>query len=337
MIGVRVPRKEANQVRLFLLEHNILNLDFKIKRSQDHVYLPLLEEVGNDFIKDKNLQLVETVFEENIKSPRSMEEYLKDQIPAEKLEDLKKSFDIIGEVVILEIPPELDEEKKAIAEAALKFTKRQAVYRKGSEVKGITRTRELEHLAGEDQSETIHQEFGTRIMLDVKKVYFSPRLATERKIITDQVQDGELVLDMFSGVGPFALSIARHHQAEIYAADINPEAINYLRRNIKLNKLQERIIPIQGDVKEVLKNMDLKFDRIIMNLPGSAGEFLSVALEHLKAGGVLHYYQFSRNTDEPVDNIKKAAKNRQVEILAKRKVKSTKPGEWHVAVDARIC
>ena len=173
-------------------------------------------------------------------------------------------------------------------------------------------------------------------MLDVKKVYFSPRLATERKIITDQVQDGELVLDMFSGVGPFALSIARHHQAEIYAADINPEAINYLKRNIKLNKLQERIIPIQGDVKEVLKNMDLKFDRIIMNLPGSAGEFLPVALEHLKAGGVLHYYQFSRNTDEPVDNIKKAAKNRQVEILAKRKVKSTKPGEWHVAVDARI-
>lgn len=337
MIGVRVPRKEANQVRLFLLEHNILNLKFKIKRSQDHVYLPLLEEAGNDFIKDKNLQLVETVFEENIKSPRSMEEYLKDQIPAEKLEDLKKSFDIIGEVVILEIPPELDEEKKAIAEAALKFTKRQAVYRKGSEVKGITRTRELEHLAGEDQSETIHQEFGTRIMLDVKKVYFSPRLATERKIITDQVQDGELVLDMFSGVGPFALSIARHHQAEIYAADINPEAINYLKRNIKLNKLQERIIPIQGDVKEVLKNMDLKFDRIIMNLPGSAGEFLPVALEHLKAGGVLHYYQFSRNTDEPVDNIKKAAKNRQMEILAKRKVKSTKPGEWHVAVDARIC
>lgn len=336
MIGLQVPRKEANQVRLFLLENKILNLDFKIKRSQDYVYLPLLGKPGDDLMKDKKLQLVETDFEENIRSPRSMEEYLKDQIPAEKLEDLKKSFDIIGDVVILEIPPELDGEKKAIAEAALKFTKRRAVYCKGSEVKGITRTRELEYLAGEDQSETIHQEFGTRIMLDVKKVYFSPRLATERKIITDQVQDGELVLDMFSGVGPFALSIARHHEAEVYAVDINSEAINYLKRNMELNRLQERIVPIQGDVREVLKKMDLMFDRIIMNLPGSAREFLPVALEHLKAGGVLHYYQFSRDTDEPAVNIKKVVKNRQVEILAKRKVKSTKPGEWHVAVDARI-
>jgi tRNA (guanine37-N1)-methyltransferase len=336
MIGLKVPRKKANQVRLFLLENQILNLKFKIKRFEDYVYLPLLENPGEDLIEDKNLEVVETEFEENIRSPRSMEEYLKDQIPAEKMEDLKKSFDIIGDVVILEIPEELEGEKKAIAEAALKFTKRQAVYRKGSEVKGITRTRELEHLAGVDQSETVHQEFGTRIMLDVKKVYFSPRLATERKIITDQVQDGELVLDMFSGVGPFAISIARHHRIEVYAVDINPEAINYLKQNMELNKLQERIVPIQGDVKEVLKKMDLKFDRIIMNLPGSAREYLPVALEHLKAGGVLHYYQFSRGTDEPADNIKKAAKNRQVEILSMRKVKSTKPGEWHVAVDARI-
>jgi tRNA (guanine37-N1)-methyltransferase len=336
MIGLKVPRKEANQVRLLLLENKILNLDFKIKRSQDYVYLPLMERPEQDLIKDKILQIVETEFEENRRSPRSMEEYLEGQISTEKMEDLKKSFDIIGEVVILEIPQELEGEKMAIAEAALKFTKRRAVYRKGSEVKGITRTRELEHLAGEDLSETIHQEFGTRIMLDVKKVYFSPRLATERKIITDQVQDGELVLDMFTGVGPFALSIARHHEAQVYAVDINPDAINYLKRNLELNKLQERIVPIQGDVKEVLERMDLKFDRIIMNLPGSALEFLPVALGHLKAGGVVHYYQFSRDTDDPVKNIKRAAKNRRVEILAKRKVKSTKPGEWHMAVDARI-
>lgn len=336
MIGLKVPRKEANQARLFLLENKILNLDFKIKRSLDYVYLPLLEKPGKDLMRDRSLQIVETEFEEAKRSPRSMEEYLKGQIPAEKMEDLKKSFDIIGEVVILEIPEELEGEKKAIAEAALKFTKRRAVYRKGSEVKGITRTRELEHLAGEDHSETIHQEFGTRIMLDVKKVYFSPRLATERKIITDQVEDGELILDMFTGVGPFALSIARHHEVEVYAVDINPEAINYLKRNLELNKLQERIIPLEGDVKDILEGMDLKFDRVIMNLPGSALEFLPTALEHLKPGGVVHYYQFSRDTDDPVENIKNMAKDRRVEILEIRKVKSTKPGEWHVAVDAKI-
>lgn len=82
--------------------------------------------------------------------------------------------------------------------------------------------------------------------------------------------------------------------------------------------------------------MDLKFDRVIMNLPGSALEFLPTALEHLKPGGVVHYYQFSRDTDDPVENIKNMAKDRRVEILEIRKVKSTKPGEWHVAVDAKI-
>lgn len=336
MIGLKVPKKEANQVRLFLLENKILNRDFKIKRSQDYVYLPLLERPVLDWMGNTHLQVVETEFEEAKRTPRSMEEYLEGQIPPEKMDDLKKSFDIIGEVVILEIPPELEKEKRDIAEAALKFTKRQAVYSKGSEVQGITRTRKLEHLAGEDHSETIHQEFGTRIMVDVKKVYFSPRLATERKIVTDQVEDGELVLDMFTGVGPFALSIARHHDVQVYAVDINPEAVHYLERNLELNRLQEKIVPIQGDVKEVLDRMDLKFDRIIMNLPGLALEFLPLALEHLKPGGVVHYYQFSQDTDEPVHNIQKVANKLPVEILGIRKVKSTKPGEWHVAVDARI-
>jgi tRNA G37 N-methylase Trm5 len=41
--------------------------------------------------------------------------------------------------------------------------------------------------------------------------------------------------------------------------------------------------------------------------------------------------------DDPIQSIKNSAKDRQVEILDKRKVKSTRPGEWHVAVDARIC
>ncbi|HNS25161.1 MAG TPA: class I SAM-dependent methyltransferase family protein [Methanobacteriaceae archaeon] len=337
MIGLKVPKKEANQLRLLLLEHKILDRNFKIKRSLDYVFIPLLERPGMDLMKNESLQVVDTEFEEAKRSPRSMEEYLEGQIPAEKMEDLKKSFDIIGEVVILEIPEELEGEKKAIAEAALKFTKRRSVYRKGSEVKGTTRTRELEHLAGEDLSETTHQEFGTRIMLDVKNVYFSPRLATERRIVTDQVKEGEVVLDMFTGVGPFALSIARNHQVKVYATDINPMAIFYLKRNLEINKLQERVVPLGGDVKEILEGLDLKFDRIIMNLPGSAREFLPVALEHLKSGGVVHYYQFSRDMDDPIQSIKNSAKDRQVEILDKRKVKSTRPGEWHVAVDARIC
>ncbi|MFA0833583.1 MAG: class I SAM-dependent methyltransferase family protein [Methanobacterium formicicum] len=342
MIGLKVPKKEANHIRLFLQEKYLLDHNWKIKRSEDYVYFPLNTEPDTDLIKEMGLfqgDLVETEFEELKKRPRNMEDFLQGKIPPEKMEDFKKSFDIIGDVVILEIPEDLEEEKYLIGEAALKFTKRRSVYRKKSAIKGVIRTRELEHLAGKDDSETIHREYDSRIMLDVKDVYFSPRLATERRIIGDEVQDGEVIIDMFTGVGPFAMNIARRSKLKsitIYAVDINPAAIHYLKENIKLNKVQGKVKPLLGDVATVLKDLDVQADRIIMNLPGTACEFLPVAVNHLKSGGTLNYYQFSRDFEDPVKRIKKAAYPRQVEVLDMRKVKSRSPKVWHVAIDARI-
>jgi tRNA (guanine37-N1)-methyltransferase len=340
MIGLEVSKKEADRIRRILLENNLLNVTFKIKHSSDKVYLPLNTKLKDSKLHEMGLSrcnLVETEFEELRQRPKSLKEYLQGKISLEKSEELKKSFDIIGNVVILEIPDDLEDEKLLIAEAALKVTKRKSVYRKKSEIKGVARTRELEHLAGDDSSETIHKEFGSKLMLDVRKVYFSPRLATERKRIVDQVQDGEIIIDMFTGVGPFAVAIARKREVEIYAIDINPEAIRYLKENIRLNKVDEKIKPILGDVTKVLDDCNVHADRIIMNLPGNAREFLPLAVEHLKAGGVLHYYQFSSDFDEPVERVKAAALLRRVEILDKRRVKSRSPGVWHMGIDAKIC
>jgi tRNA (guanine37-N1)-methyltransferase len=342
MIGLKVPKKEANRIRLFLQEKYLLDHNWKIKRSEDYVYLPLTTKPDNDLMKEMGLfqdDLVETEFEELKKRPRNMEDYLQGKIPHEKMEEFKKSFDIIGDVVILEIPKDLDEEKYLIGEAALKFTKRRSVYRKKSAIKGVIRTRELEHLAGEDVPETIHREYDSRIMLDVKQVYFSPRLATERRIIGDEVHDGEVIIDMFTGVGPFAINIARRPKLKdihIYAVDINPTAIHYLKESIVLNKVQDIVKPLLGDVTKVLKDLDVQADRIIMNLPGTACEFLPVAVKHLKPGGTLNYYQFSRDFEDPIKRVKKAAYPRQVEVLGMRKVKSRSPKVWHVAIDARI-
>ena len=342
MIGLKVPKTEANRIRLLLQEKAILDHDWKIRRWEDHVYLPLTQEPDNDFLEEIGLDMgniVDTEFEEVKRRPRNMENYLQGKIPQRKMEEFKKSFDIMGDVVILEIPGDLEEEKYLIGDAALRFTKRRSVYRKKSAIKGVVRTRELEHLAGEDIPETVHREYDSRIMLDVKKVYFSPRLATERRIIGDQVTDGEVIIDMFTGVGPFAINIARRPQlknVEIYAIDINPSAIHYLKENIELNKVQGKINPLLGDVAEVLKDLDVKADRIIMNLPGTASKFLQVAVEHLKPGGILNYYQFSRDYEDPIKRVEEAAYPRQVEVLGKRKVKSRSPGVWHVAIDARI-
>jgi tRNA (guanine37-N1)-methyltransferase len=239
MIGIKVPKNNADKIRRILLNHSLIKLDLKIKRIGDYVYIPLINEPDDELINEiegYNYKLVDTEFEIHTKGPKSLKDYLKNKIDPEIIEEIKKSFDIIGEIVILEIPDEFDEYKYIIGEAALKFTKRKAVYRKTSKIKGIIRTRELEHLAGEDNSVTIHREFGSRFKLDVKKVYFSPRLATERRRISKQVENNELIVDMFAGIGPFSISIAKEHEVKLFAVDINPDAYKYLKENIKLNK-----------------------------------------------------------------------------------------------------
>ncbi len=338
MIGLKVPKNTANDMRKILLKHSLLNLDAKIKREDDFVILPVNEKPDQDMdgIMGQKYETIETEFEMQKKSPRSLKDYLKGKIDDETIDDIRGSFDIIGEVVILEIHDDLEKYKELIGEAALKFTGRKAVFMKKSEIKGIIRTRELENIAGEDISETIHQEFGCRLMLDVKKVYFSPRLATERKRVADSVKDGETIVDMFAGVGPFPVLIARNHDVEIYSIDINPEAYKYAKKNVELNKVKDKVIPILGDVREVLKNKDLKADRIIMNLPGSAYEFLDTAVQYIKSGGIIHYYEFSEDFQKPIARLEKAAYPRKVEIIDKRKVRSRSPGKWHMGIDAKI-
>lgn len=339
MIGLKIPKNMANDVRKILLNHSLLNLDAKIKREDDFVIIPLNEESDSEIIEkigQNNAEIIETTFEMQKRGPRSLKDYLKGKIEDEKIDEIRGSFDIIGDIVILEIPDDLEDFKKLIGEAALKFTKRKAVFKKKSEIKGIIRTRELEHIAGEDISETIHQEFGCRLMLDVKKVYFSPRLATERKRVADNVKNGEIIIDMFAGVGPFPVLIAKNHDVKIYAIDINPEAYKYMQKNIELNKVQNKIIPILGDVREVLKEEDIKADRVIMNLPGTAFEFLDSAMNSIKDGGIIHYYEFSESFEKPVERIKEAAYPRKVEILDKRKVRSRSPGKWHMGIDVQV-
>lgn len=339
MIGLKVPKTNADKIRRVLLNHSLINLDMKIKSTDDFVFIPLIHH-PQDSLKDEiefdEVEIVDTEFEEHTKGPKSLKDYLKNKIDELDVDEIKKSFDIIGDVVVLEIPDELNDHRFVIGEAALKFTKRRAVYRKTSEIKGVIRTRELEHIAGEDDSETVHKEFGARLKLDVKKVYFSPRLATERKRVSDEVKNGEIVADMFAGVGPFSIAIAKDHDVNIYAIDINPDAYKYIKENIELNKLKGHITPVLGDVKEVFEDLNIKFDRIIMNLPGTAYKFLDIAIKSLKPDGTLHYYEFSGDYPTPIERIIKTAHPRKVEILNSRRVKSKSPGVWHIGIDARV-
>ena len=328
---VKVPLKQLNDTRIKLMEKGQMNMEYRIKASDEFGYIPINEDIDEYEIVDVELEPLKRV-------AHNFSELLEDELSSEEIENLRTSFDTIGDIVILEIPENLQDKKKIIGDAALKFTKRKAIYMKKSAIKGTTRIRDLEFLSGEDDSVTIHKEHGARLKLDVKEVYFSPRLATERKRVMENVKDGEKILDMFCGIGPFPIVIARNKNVDIIAVDINEEAIRYLNENIKLNKLKGNIETKCGDIREVSKSFNMKFDRIIMNLPGLAYTFLDIAVDLIEDGGIINYYEFSDSYEQGIKRLKDACSNveKQVEIINTRKVKSTSPGEWHVAIDGKV-
>ena len=328
---VKVPLRQLNDVRIKLMENSLMNMDFRIKTDGKFGYIPINEDVDGYETVDVELEPMKKVV-------RNFSELLEDELTDEEIENLKTSFDTIGDIVILEIPDELYDKRQIIGDAAYEFTKRKAIYMKKSAIKGTIRIRDLEFLAGSDDSVTIHKEHGVRLKLDVREVYFSPRLATERKRVMESVEDGEKILDMFCGIGPFPIVIARNKNVEITAVDINENAIRYLEENIELNKLKGTVKPYCGDVREVAKSFNCKFDRIIMNLPGLAYTFLDVAVDLIKDGGIINYYEFSDGYEQGIKRLKTACENagKKVEIVNCRKVKSISPDEWHVAIDGKV-
>ena len=328
---VKVPLKQLNDTRIKLMENGQMNMEYRIKACKDYGYIPINDNINDYEIVDIELEPIKKV-------AHNFSELLEDELSESEIENLRTSFDTIGDIVILEIPDDLINKKQMIGDAALEFTKRKSVYMKKSAVKGTTRVRELEFLSGNDDSITIHKEHGARLKLDVREVYFSPRLATERKRVMESVKNGEKILDMFCGIGPFPIVIAKNKNVDITAVDINDEAIKYLNENIKLNKLKGNIKTYCGDVRDVANSFNTKFDRIIMNLPGLAYTFLDVSVDLIKNGGIINYYEFSDSYEQGIERLNKAANNvgKKVEIINTRKVKSTSPGKWHIAIDGKI-
>ncbi len=330
MKSVKVPLKKLNDVRKELMEKELMRMNYRIKAESEYGYIPIKEDIEGYEIVDIELEPLNT-------RPHNFAELLEGELEEEEIEDLRTSFDTIGDVVILEIPDKLESKKNIIGKATLDFTKRKAIYMKKSAVHGTIRIRDLELIAGEDEPVTIHKEHGARLKLNVKEVYFSPRLATERKRVSDSVNDGENILDMFCGIGPFPIVIAKNNDVNITGVDINENAIKYFAENIRLNKVKN-VEAICGDAREISKSFKSKFDRIIMNLPGLAYDFLDVAMQLIEEDGIINYYEFSDGYEQGTKRLIDAAlkENKNVEIINTRKVKSTSPGEWHVAIDAKI-
>jgi len=331
VLAVRVPRNKAEEIRKKLIEEGVFDTRFKIKATASEVYIPVRT-------KPPGLEVLEVELEPRAER-RSFRDRLR-EILGDKAALARRAFDFIGDIAVIEIPPELEAKAEDIGRALLESVPAvKAVYMKQSPISGVERVRKLRHLAGERRTETVHTENGVKIKLDIGKVYFSPRLSYERQRIAEQVKEGETIVDMFAGTGAFSLVIARRKKVKIYAIDINKTAVEYLRQNIGLNRLRGEIIPIYGDCRKVAPRNTA--DRVIMNLPGQSHHFLETAFQVLRGSGVIHFYTLGEEPEpfsrgEKIVEEKASSLGIKVRIGEKRVVRSYAPRRYIVVLDVVV-
>ena len=259
-------------------------------------------------------------------------------IPSNLKKNLPTSYDVIGDIAIIKLQEKLFNYKQKIGDSILNLNKHIKTVCCVKPVTGEFRTRDIEIIAGEQRTTTTHKEYGIEYNLDIDKTYFSPRLANERKRTANLVKDEEIVVDMFTGVGPFAIMIAKYAQPHIiYAIDKNKEAIKYAKQNIKKNKVLDKVEVIAADAQDIYKIIPKKADRIIMNLPFSAHLFFQYALHVAKDHCIIHYYDILEEQEfqTRVEFLNNIAKEYQMYLtgLNIRKIKTYAPREFYIGID----
>ncbi|MFQ5815735.1 MAG: class I SAM-dependent methyltransferase family protein [Candidatus Hydrothermarchaeaceae archaeon] len=329
-VGVRVRAREAERTKKKLIELTVLDKEKKVKREEGYVLFPVLRAV-------EGLEEVDTEFE--TQERKDFKDLLSEFLTREDMEKVRSSFDAIGDIAILEVPEELEKWGPRIGESLLEAHKHiKAIYKKSGEVKGEERIRELVHLAGAKRTVTLHREHGCFFKIDVSKAYFSPRLSYERQRVLELTRGGEVVVDMFAGVGPFAVLLAKYRDVNVYAIDINPQAYELLRENVRLNKVTDKVTPLFGEARALAPRGAA--DRVIMNLPMKADQYLDVAMDIIK-DGTIHFYAVSHEEDLFDSWVKFARrvgekKGRKVEIRGTRIVRPYAPRRYHVALDIGV-
>ena len=275
------------------LDDVLVDRRFKIEKDATYAYIPVKEAPKGYVIIEKDIPL-----QKNFKSEVMKILSLNEQ------KEVVTAYDTIGSIAILEIPEILQKKEHQIASLLLECKKSiKTVVKKASIHQGEFRIQNYTYLAGEETFETTHKENNTFITLNINTVYYSPRSASERKRILQQVTSKENILVMFSGCAPFVCVIGKNAKPKsIVGIELNKEGHMYGLRNIQKNKLSCASL-INGDVILECSRLTASFDRIIMPLPKSAELFLDAAFSVAKKGTIIHLYSFSHEKDFPKKTI----------------------------------
>jgi len=331
---IKVKFKDAEKVLKYLKEKDLLDTNFKIEKEKGFLLIPVVKEL-------KKYKTIERKLEK-LKKGKTIVNLLQGKLSSEELNLLPRTFEEVGDILVLELDRGLEGKKKIIGKAFLKKYKQvKTVLKKKIEHSGEFRLRKLEWLAGVRKKETLYKENGVVLKVNLEKVYFSSKSSGERLRIAQMVKPGEEVLVMFSGLAPFPLVIAKNSSVkEVVGVELNPAGHKLGLENVKLNKLWGRVKLYQGDVRKVVPELGRKFDRVVMPLPKTGARFLDVALKAVKDKGYVHLYgflgeeNFVSDKKKVLEICKKLGK--RCRVVNFRKCGAFAPGVFRVVYDLKI-
>lgn len=267
----------------------------------------------------------------------TLREKLKTKIPEYDVKKIMKSYEQLGDILIISIPRDYKEFTDFIGNSFYESFECKTVLEKGS-ISGEFRIPYYKKIIG-DGFVTTHKENGIFYKMDLSKVMFSSGNIAERIRMAHVSSPNERIIDMFCGIGYFTLPLAKYGKSKVWALEKNPDSFDLLLENIALNKLMDRVTPINTDCLNF--NPDFKADRIIMGYFSDDEKFLLKALDMIKEGGIVHYHNTIPEKSEPsikndIEKLISSNKGRTIEPLYYRKIKKYSPGVWHIVFDFKI-
>jgi tRNA (guanine37-N1)-methyltransferase len=282
-----VPRSRGEAVRRTLVEGGLLRLDLEILHEGERLAFPLVSRAE---APAEAGEIAEREFRETARGGPADYRELLSGTPEEK-ERLPRSFDVVGEIVLIRVPDDVADRGPEIGEALLRFVPGARLVGADHGVHGKERRRRLERLAGSGGWRTRHRENHVELDVDLERAYFSPRLAREHARVASDVRAGEVVYDLCCGVGPFSVLIARDGRAgRIVAVDSNPDAIDLLRATLDRYGLATRVEAVEMDIERFLADRP-PADRVVLNLPHEGIKYLPSVARAVAGPGRLHFYE----------------------------------------------
>ncbi len=342
---VKTSINEYKRKLNLLIQKCLVDPKYKITCSETQCIIPVKRNIKDlKTLENLGLKLIECSPPLNDKRGKNLKKIFKEYLGDELLNYVPRSYDIIGETIIIQLPEELRDYFCFIADLLLYLHPNvKAVYRRLSETKGEYRIRELELIGGAEIKETIYREHGLSFYVILGLVYINPSFSYEHKTIAELVESGEKIFDMFAGIGGFTLNIAALKNTQILAVDINPWAVYCGLYSMKLNKrkLKANILYANSDIRTISTYLRKDyFNRIIMNLPLYSLDFLSIAIDHVRDNGIIHFYAVDRNIESLIDKIVVKAESYykpiKVDIINTRKVLEYAPYKYIYRVDLLI-